>query len=298
MANVLDSIMNIIKSDIFSIKDHSNHYHDDNRANNMGRGLEEYVKDSFSGTILCENNDVRKKKQDKVFDYTGNNSNPPDAILHGDGLNGGDAIEIKKRESSSSLAPDLPLNSSYPLQKIYKDSNMINKQCKNISGWKEKDLLYVVGLIDKDSDKKNIKYIFMIYGLDYAAKNKIYSDIKNNLKSSINNIPSFNFKETKELGRLNAIDPSGNTYLRLRGMWGMKNPIKSFYKYVPLDFYRDNNFSLVFVVNNSKWKSFKNNKDFEKFVDNTDNLSIEDIKIQDPDNSNKSIDGKLIKYYK
>lgn len=66
----------------------------------------------------------------EVFSYLGNNSNPPDAMLRN-----GDAIEVKKIESLSSA---LTLNSS-----------MISTACREAEQWSEKDMIYVVGVVEK-----------------------------------------------------------------------------------------------------------------------------------------------------
>lgn len=41
----------------------------------------------------------------------------------------------------------------------------------------------------------------------------------------IGEINGLEFAKTKEIGRLNKVDPVGITYLRIRGMWGIKNPV-------------------------------------------------------------------------
>ena len=43
------------------------------------------------------------------------------------------------------------------------------------------------------------------------------------------------FSETNELGRVNKVDPLGITYLRIRGMWGIENPIKVFNYVAPAE---------------------------------------------------------------
>lgn len=296
MSNVLNSIMNIITSDMISLSFYEENYTTNNRANSVGKSFEEFVKDSFADSIKIKDKNKKNELQNTVFDYKGNNTNPPDAVLKGG--NYGDAIEIKKIEN---LTSSLALNSSYPHHKIYIDSPMISKACKDLDNWSEKDLLYVIGSTDSKKDKKkknNLKSIFMLYGLDYAADNDTYINIKNRLTNGINDIPNFDFSKTKELGRLNSIDPLGITFLRLRGMWGIENPVTLFSKDVAIDYYKNNAFSLVFVVNDDKWSSFNNIKEFMDFINKTKNLSIENIKIPDPNNPAKLKSGKLIKYFK
>lgn len=289
MANVLDSIMNIIQSGVFSIDEYTKKFHDDNRMNNMGRAFEEFVKDSFTDTINESDKNTRITKQSQIFDYTGNNSNPPDAMLKGG--NDGDAIEIKKIES---LTSSLSLNSSFPNHKLYKNSNMISRHCKNIDNWDVRDILYVIGCTNKKTS--DIKYIFMIYGMDYAADNNLYIELKRRLKDEINSSDQFDFQETNELGRLNAVDPLGITYLRMRGMWGIENPLNLFNKDYSLDKVKENRSTIIFVINNEKWKTFSNTKKFQDFVNQNDCLSLSDIIIQNPNNPMDLKDGKLIVY--
>lgn len=62
-----------------------------------------------------------------MFSYIGNQNNPPDSMLRN-----GDAIEVKKIESKKAA---LALNSSYPKAKLYADSPMINKECRECEKW-------------------------------------------------------------------------------------------------------------------------------------------------------------------
>ncbi|WP_404593020.1 NgoPII family restriction endonuclease [Neisseria gonorrhoeae] len=86
---------------------------------------------------------------------------------------------------------------------------------------KRKTLSIIVGVVDK---KKNLKHLAMVYGIDYCADAECYLKIKNQIKEGIGNIGGIQFAETKELGRVNRIDPLNITYLRVRGMWGIENP--------------------------------------------------------------------------
>ena len=43
----------------------------------------------------------------------------------------------------------IALNSSYPTAKLYSDSPMITKACRESEEWTEKDLLYAIGSVDR-----------------------------------------------------------------------------------------------------------------------------------------------------
>ena len=106
MANILTAIKSIVEFTDLSIQNITD---GSNRMNNMGEGLEDYIKSAFSDTLNETNKAKKIEKISKTFSYTGNKNNPPDMMLRG-----GDAIEVKKKESSSS---SLQLNSSHPKSK-------------------------------------------------------------------------------------------------------------------------------------------------------------------------------------
>ena len=64
-------------------------------------------------------------------------------------LRNGDAIEVKKIESLSSA---LALNSSYPKHKLYCNSSMISTACREAEQWSEKDMIYAVGVVEKNKN--------------------------------------------------------------------------------------------------------------------------------------------------
>jgi hypothetical protein len=153
-----------------------------------------------------------------VFSYLGNANNPPDLILKN-----GDAIEVKKIESLNS---QIALNSSYPKSKLFSDDPMITDACRNCeeNTWIEKDLIYTIGV----TEKGRLKLVWFIYGDCYAAEKQVYERVKTAICDGIRQISGIEFTKTKELGRVNNVDPLGITYLRIRGMWGIENPIKVF----------------------------------------------------------------------
>lgn len=126
--NIIDAIINLANNPVVGVESHSQ---SNNRANQAGDALEEYVKDLFSGSFNL-NETQRIARHAKVFSYLGNNSNPPDAMLRN-----GDAIEVKKIESKDSA---LALNSSHPKSKLSVDDSMLTKACKDAENGKRKTL--------------------------------------------------------------------------------------------------------------------------------------------------------------
>ncbi|MBR0128863.1 MAG: NgoPII family restriction endonuclease [Neisseriaceae bacterium] len=251
------------------------------KANQAGDALEEYIKDLFAGSLNCSEQE-RIKRHNEVFSYLGNISNPPDMMLKN-----GDAIEVKKIESATSA---LALNSSYPKAKLFADSNMISTACKNAEpNWTEKDLIYVVGVVNKQNQ---LKQLCMVYGEDYCADEECYLRIKSTIKQGVENIAGVVFSETNELGRVNRIDPLGITYLRVRGMWGIDNPWSVFHYIYQRDINR--NFNFMCLINEEKWQRLPNKQDLLDLQN--DDLIIRDVQIKNPNNPAQLKNAKLIAF--
>ena len=275
--NIIDAIINIVKNPILELKEYSISH---NRANSMGEALEEYIKDVFSGTLFEKDENKRMEIISEVFSYLGNTNNPPDSILRG-----GDAIEVKKIENKSS---SLALNSSYPKAKLYSNSSMITDACRSCEKWEEKDIIYTIGTCEKNK----LTSLIFVYGEDYAAENKIYENVKNKIKLGIETINGLEFSETNEIGRVNRVDPLGITYFRIRGMWGIENPVKVF-DYI---YKRDDSkqFNFMALINEDKYLSFSNTKELEDLEKENKNLEIKDVRIKNPNNPAQLKKAKLI----
>lgn len=283
-SNILKAIVNLVNTPHYKLRETYQENH--NRANSMGDALEEYIRDIFSGTYNIQDQKERMEKISEVFSYLGNNSNPPDAMLKN-----GDAIEVKKIESNNSA---LALNSSYPKHKLYADSNMISSACKNAENWTEKDIIYAVGVVDNNK----LLNLSFVYGLDYCASEETYTKIKTKIKDGVECIPGVEFSETKELGRVNKVDPLGITYLRVRGMWGIENPWTVFNYIYSKDTKKEFNFFAL--INREKYLEFstEDRNSFEKFVRDNELLFMTEVKVKNPDNPAKLKDAYLITYFK
>ena len=277
--NIINAIINLVNNPVTELQDY---YNSRNRANSMGDSLEEYIKDLFANTFDCNSEPVRLKKIQENFSYLGNNSNPPDGMLQN-----GDAIEIKKIESNNAA---LALNSSYPKQKLFSDSPMISKACKTAEYWTEKDIIYSVGIVSG----KKLKHLCFVYGLDYAASNETYTRIKETIKLGVEDIPEVEFAETKELGRVNRVDPLGITYLRVRGMWGIENPWTVFNYIYTRNISKDFNF--MCIINDKKWETLSNTAELESLECSVEGLIIENVKVKNPDNPAQLRNAKLIQF--
>ena len=278
MTNILEAIYNIVNHKNFAIREF---YSGRNRANSMGEALENYIKDAFADTFDSDDEHSRLKTYNEEFSWLGSQNNPPDIMIKG-----GDAIEVKKTQSANS---SLALNSSYPKTDLRHTSPMITIECRDCEEWKIKDLIYCVG----HTSDTDIKSLWMVYGNSYAAKHETYQRIKTTISDGIKTIPDVVFAETKELGRVNQVDPLGITNLRIRGMWQIENPRKVF-NY--LHETTDKDFELVCIIPVEKYNSFPNESK-SKLEGITEKVfSIQDKQIKNPNNPAKLIDCKLIKF--
>jgi hypothetical protein len=277
VSNILEAFINIVNNYQDNISTLTN---GNNRANNMGDGLEEFIKDIFAGTTRETNEQNRLATFSQIYSYSGNKNNPPDLILKNS-----DAVEIKKLESHSTA---IALNSSYPKAKLYADSPMITKACKDCEAWMEKDMLYVIGNVPKNTN--SLKSLWLVYGDCFCADKEIYERIKDTISSGIASIAGVEFTDTKELGKVKKVDPLGITDLRIRGMWHIDNPNKIFsYLHTTQS---GSDFELICLMKKEKYDSLP--KDDREAVENHSGVSVSDVKIRNPNNPVQLMDGKIL----
>jgi len=277
MANILQAFINIVNNYQVNI---TNVTDGNNRANNMGEGLETYIKEAFSNTFLESDKKIKKQKFRDYFSYEGSKTRIPDLILKDS-----DAIEIKKTE----VLGDLQLNSSHPKAILYSNQN-ISDECKNCETalWTKKDILYTMGHIPKKS--KNLKSLWFVYGTCYAANEDIYQDVVNEIKTTLKTTNSLQIDtDCKELGKVKNIDSLKITYLRIRGMWVIKHPSKVFD-----DLYEqtDESFSLIALIPSEKYDTFP--KEDRDKIENIKSITITDEEISNPNNAAKVLKIKLL----
>ena len=234
----------------------------------------------FASTQDMADKTLRLERLSKIYSYQGNKNNPPDLMLKNS-----DAIEIKKIESKNSA---IALNSSYPKAKIYADSPMITRACRECEEWSEKDMLYAVGY----TKKSTLKSLWLVYGDCFCAEKETYERIKDTISNGINTIADVEFTETKELGKVKKVDPLGITDLRIRGMWHIENPNKIFSYLYEYDKRKD--FQLICLMTREKYDSLpsEDRKAVERLgVDGVESL---DVRVKSPDNPVKLVESKLL----
>jgi NgoPII restriction endonuclease len=279
MTNVLEAIFNISQLKELTVKDIT---FGNNRATNVGEGLESFVKDAFTNSFNNLDKKIRIEKYQKAFSYQGSKRTPPDLMLRG-----GDAIEVKKTES---LTTELQLNSSHPKSKLFSTSTLINNHCKSCEVWSEKDFIYAIGHIPKGS--KVLSSIWFVDGSVYAADEEVYLSLKDTLTNNIERTPNIDFSPTNEIGRVNYVDPLKITNLRIRGMWLLQPPYKVF-DYVH-GYSLNKKFQCISILPANKFKNYP--KESRIKLEASETISISDIKVQNPNNPMNMIDCKLIKY--
>ncbi|PHS39125.1 MAG: restriction endonuclease [Sulfurovum sp.] len=277
MSNIIKAFINIVNNPIVELTDY---YEGRNRINNAGKALEVYIQDAFAGTINELDENVRLRKFTEIYSYQGNQNNPPDLMLKNS-----DAIEVKKLQSKNSA---IALNSSYPKAKLYADSPMLTKACKECEDWDEKDIIYTIGYT---SDTK-LNSLWMVYGDCFCASKEIYERIKDTITNGINSIPDVEFTETKELGKVKKVDPLGITDLRIRGMWHIDNPNKVFdylYKYD-----ESKSFQLICLLSKAKYDGLplEDREALESL--GVDGVEVLDVGVKNPDNPVKLVDAKML----
>lgn len=280
MSNILKAFINTINSYQSNVSTLTN---GNNRANNMGAGLEEFIKDIFAGTINETNEQNRLTTFSQTYSYSGNKNNPPDLILQNS-----DAIEIKKLESHKT---SIALNSSYPKSKLFSDSSMITSACRTCeSNWSVKDMLYVIGNVPKNTN--SLKSLWFVYGDCFCADKEVYERIKDTISRGITTIPNVEFTETNELGKVKKVDPLGITDLRIRGMWHIENPTKIFNYLYRYD--ETKSFQLICLMKKEKYESMPlaDRQILENL--NNPNVSVSNVSIQNPNNPVQLMDGKLL----
>lgn len=280
MSNILKAFVNIVNNYQTNVATITN---GNNRANNMGMGLEEYIQDIFANTFNIQNLQQKLSIFEEIFSYQGNKNNPPDLILKNS-----DAIEIKKLESRNTT---IALNSSYPKSKLFSDSSMITAACRACEqSWTSKDMLYVIGNVPKNTN--TLKSLWFVYGDCFCADKEIYERIKDTISNGITAITNVEFTETNELGKVKKVDPLGITDLRIRGMWHIENPTKIFnyiYQYDEIK-----TFQHICLMKNEKYNSLPLAD--REMIENLNNMNvtISNVRIKNPNNPINLLDAKLI----
>ncbi len=273
MSNIIQAFINVVNNPTIKLIGNNEGR---NRMNNMGKALEDFIQDIFANTLDERDEHIRLEKLEKIYSYQGNQNNPPDLMLKGS-----DAIEVKKLQSKNSA---IALNSSYPKAKLYANSPMLTKNCKECEVWDVKDIIYAVGY----TNDNKLNTLWLVYGDCFCAEKEIYERIRNTISTGITTITDVEFTKTKELGKVKKVDPLGIIDLRIRGMWHIDNPNKIFNYLYEYDVQAD--FQLICLISKQKYETLPL---CDREV--VENLQlVKDVKIKNPNNPINLIDAKLL----
>lgn len=285
--NILVALKNLLDNPVNELVDfYESSVH--NRANNMGDALEYYIKDLFCSSMNVNNFSEKDKIYSEYLSYLGNSNNPPDFIIKQSS-----AVEVKKIENLS--FGDIALNSSHPKDCLYADSTLINNACKECEnqygGWDKKEMIYTIGNVIK----RELRMLWILDGSCYCADDSVYKKIKNTIQSGIKTINGVEFAESRELGKVKKIDPLGITDLRIRGMWSIKHPMKTF-DYLVEDYQKDIKLQVYCLLLKEKFDRI-NEDDKVKLIEyiRKGQLTKENVKIKNPNNPAQFLDAVFFK---
>src|SRR5690554_4651306 len=276
MTNILEAIINISKLENLDIDEV---ILGNNRAVNMGEGLESFVKKAFANSFGITDKNEKNRIYNHFFSYEGSKRIPPDLMIKG-----GDALEVKKTET---LTTELQLNSSHPKAKLFSNSTLINNHCRTCEEWEIRDFIYVIGHLPKSN---YLSSLWFVHGEIYAADESVYIDLKNSVSELLESSDDLSFSPTNEIGRINAVDPLKITNLRVRGMWLLQSPYKAF-DYVH-EYDKTAKFQTIAILSTEKYLTYPSESRVK--IEADENITIKDIKVNNPNNPVDLIDAKLI----
>ena len=134
-----------------------------------------------------------------------------------------------------------------------------------------------------------ISMLVFVYGDCYAAEAGVYKKVRQPIIDGLKklNIP---LSRTRELARLNKVDPLQITDLRVRGMWQIKTPIRFFSEIIVPE--QGKQMSVFAIMRKEKFESFE--KDEKELA--RKNFSVSEVKIKSPENPRKLIDAVLVSF--
>jgi len=260
------------------------------RVNTVGGAFETYCKDRLAG--LEPGNDVaRMALYESTFSYQGGANNPPDAMYRGG--NEGDAFEFKKFSGTASR--DIPLNSSPPKDCLRADSYGLAQESIDCEPWTQRDLFFICGGVPAQSTMLN--WIWIADAHLMAAKQECYHDLHAKLQRSISEIHGLSFSPTRELGRVNELDPRKATHLRIRAMWTIQAPGKLFEDVAGV--VHGDAPVLHAILTKAKWDSMPaDSRARVETLRSTPGFTLKDVLVPSPNNPQDQIQSILIRYEK
>lgn len=251
-------------------------------ANAAGDSLEFFVKDMFcTGASQYQYEQEKMKKYNEYLSWTGNSSNFPDFIIKG-----GVGVEPKKlnNQSYSSLA----LNSSYPKDYIYPDSQNLPKEI-NEEEWERKEVIYVAGNLNTQNNK--LLSLWFAYGNTMVADRSTYISLIDEIREAVASTNA-TLIASKELARAKGIDPLKLSNLRVRGMYELEHPHKVFSEYITRDDIPTDASKIFVVMLNDDYIALEEQPDFTTHFA-SGKLKKTQIYIPNPNNPSEKLEAIL-----
>ncbi len=287
MANIITAMVEIIKASKSKQLFKSDKADYGIRINTVGTYLEDFVAVAFSNGLSVNDPTIRQKLKEKTFCYLGSQNFSPDLMMR----DSRPAIEVKKHEANPEAS--LALNSSPPRQKLKVDDTRILESARIAEKWKERKVIYAIGVV---SSTKVVRSLQLVYGDCFVASEEHYSKVVEPIKDSLEGLGIANVSvEGNEIGRVNAVDPLKVTYLRIRGMWDIKNPLKIFREEGIKDYSLGTGFTLLAMAKKQEFESLSKETP-EALKQLKEYAEIKNVKIINPDNTAQRLDAVLVKY--
>lgn len=265
-------------------------YRSNGSVNAAGDSLEFFIKDMFcTGASAYQFEEEKNIIYNQFLSWKGNSTNFPDFIIKN-----GPGVEPKKMNGIG--APNLALNSSFPKAYIHPESQNLPPLGSIIeeNEWQEKNIIYAVGNLNRNDEKLN--RLWLAYGNTFIANENVYTDLTNNLKNTIEQLPSSEFAESKELGRILKLDPLKITNLRLRGMWELTNPEVVFQSHLTLNEIPVNATKINLIILETDYNSLDLHPDFTQYIENG-KLVINRVLITNPNDVETTLNAYLFEGY-
>ncbi|MCJ0916139.1 NgoPII family restriction endonuclease [Mammaliicoccus sciuri] len=260
-------------------------------VNAAGDSLEYFVKDMFcTGASQYQYEHEKQKVYEKYLTWQGDSKHFPDFIVR-------DGVGVEPKKVNDNSGSTLSLNSSYPKDYIYPDSQNLPKESLiKESNWQKKEVIYVVGNLNTKNNK--LISIWMVYGNTFIPNRDVYHELINEIRESISKTNA-TLKKSKELARAIGVDPLGNSNLRVRGMYELRHPSNVFGQYIDVNSFPKDSTRIYLVILKKDLDKLENNEiqeELSKYY-STGRLIKKEMNIPDPNNVSDKLSAVIFMGY-
>lgn len=255
-------------------------------ANAAGDSLEFFIKDMFcTGASQYQYEEEKMKKYNEFLSWTGNSTNFPDFIIKG-------GVGVEPKKINNLTYSTLALNSSYPKDYIYPDSQNLPKDI-NEDTWIKKEIVYAAGNLNNKTNK--LLSLWFVYGNTMVADRAVYLKLIEEIRIAISKTNA-TLINSKELARAKGIDPLKFSNLRVRGMYELEHPHKVFGSYITRNDIPAEASKVFLVILKTDYDQLAEKPDLSTYIANN-RLTISEISIPNPNNANEQLEALLFEGY-